>query len=90
MSVVFLCSLLCSIYYFLNKLFIIYLVMFEKDDLMLNFDNLVIPNDLSKFSKSDLRDLATELDISSDTKSKIDLAIEVYNKFNENKNVNKK
>ena len=75
---------------FLNKLFIIYLVMFEKDDLMLNFDNLVIPNDLSKFSKSDLRDLATELDISSDTKSKIDLAIEVYNKFNENKNVNKK
>lgn len=64
--------------------------MFEKGDLMLNFDNLVIPNDLSKFSKSDLRDLATELDISSDTKSKIDLAIEVYNKFSENKSVNKK
>lgn len=86
----FLCSLLCSVYSFFNKLCIIYLIMFEKGGLMLIFNNLVIPNDLSKFSKSDLRDLATELDVPSDTKSKIDLAIEVYNKFNENENVNKK
>ena len=51
MSVVFFIFAIMFYLLFLNKLFIIYLVMFEKDDLMLNFDNLVIPNDLSKFSK---------------------------------------
>lgn len=57
---------------------------------MLILNNLVMPNDLSKFTKSDLTDLAIELDLSSEKNSKLDLAIEVFNKFNKKENRNEK
>ncbi|WP_073504386.1 hypothetical protein [Staphylococcus succinus] len=57
---------------------------------MLDFNNLVIPNDLSKFTKNDLRDLATELNVASTINNKVDLAIAVYDKFNKNETHNNK
>lgn len=57
---------------------------------MIIFNNLVMPNDLSKFNKSDLMDLATELDISSIKNNKLDLAIEVFSKFKTQENKNEK
>lgn len=57
---------------------------------MIIFNNLVMPNDLSKFNKSDLTDLATELDISSIKNNKMDLAIEIFNKFKKQESKNEK
>lgn len=57
---------------------------------MLILNNLVIPNDLSKFTKNDLKDLATELNITSNAKNKLDLAIEVYDQFKNSEETNSK
>ena len=54
---------------------------------MLDLTNFIIPNDLSKFNKSDLKDLATELNISNDIDNKSELAIEVYKEFKNAKEI---
>ncbi|REI06230.1 hypothetical protein DOS62_01430, partial [Staphylococcus felis] len=54
----------------------------------MDFTKIVIPYDLSKFNKSDLKELATELNISSDIDNKSELAIEVYREFKKLENVN--
>lgn len=47
----------------------------------MDFTKIIIPNDLTKFNKNDLEDLATELDISSDIDNKSELAVEIYKQF---------
>lgn len=53
---------------------------------MLRFNKLVISNDLAKFSKDNLKEIATELDIISNN-NKMELAINVFNGLKDNKNV---
>lgn len=48
---------------------------------MIDLTNFIIPNDLTKFNKNDLKDLATELDMSSDIDNKSELAVEIYKQY---------
>ncbi|MGX0238320.1 hypothetical protein [Staphylococcus hominis] len=47
----------------------------------MDFTKIIIPNDLTRFNKSDLDDLATELDMLSDIDNKSELAVEIYKQF---------